>query len=189
MLSKRKLSPRLLCLTALSLLWAASAIQPSYAAPQHVHHHRFGSGYGHGLPVIVNSRVVSYQIHGGSYRNHGYYGPPRHYVYRHGYGLGAVGLGILGGGILGAAIAHAGTPVVVNPAPVIYSHPLVVASSVPSPTVLIDPSQGAVQSQSAVPPFGTLYSALPAGCVLEQVQAQTYYRCGSYWYLPLANPH
>lgn len=67
---------------------------------------------------------------------------------------------------------------VVNPAPVVYSHPLVIASSVPQQTLVVD------QVQTMAPAYGSVYSALPAGCSLEQVQAQNYYRCGSYWYLP-----
>jgi len=32
------------------------------------------------------------------------------------------------------------------------------------------------------PAYGTVYSSLPPACVFEQVNAQPYYRCGSYWY-------
>lgn len=130
----------------------------------------------------VGHRVKFHQVHPGSIRSHGFHGHHRYYSHRPGYGMAAVGLGILGGGILGAAIAHAGTPVVVNPAPVVYSHPLVIASSVPQQTLVVD------QVQTMAPAYGSVYSALPAGCSLEQVQAQNYYRCGSYWYLPQLGP-
>ena len=134
------------------------------------------------LSYNAGHRVKFHQVHPGSIRSHGFHGHHRYYSHRPGYGMAAVGLGILGGGILGAAIAHAGTPVVVNPAPVVYSHPLVITSSVPQQTLVVD------QVQTMAPAYGSVYSALPAGCSLEQVQAQNYYRCGSYWYLPQLGP-
>ena len=134
------------------------------------------------LSYNAGHRVKFHQVHPGSIRSHGFHGHHRYYSHRPGYGMAAVELGILGGGILGAAIAHAGTPVVVNPAPVVYSHPLVIASSVPQQTLVVD------QVQTMAPAYGSVYSALPAGCSLEQVQAQNYYRCGSYWYLPQLGP-
>jgi len=108
------------------------------------------------LSYNAGHRVKFHQVHPGSIRSHGFHGHHRYYSHRPGYGMAAVGLGILGGGILGAAIAHAGTPVVVNPAPVVYSHPLVIASSVPQQTLVVD------QVQTMVPAYGSVYSALPA---------------------------
>ena len=134
------------------------------------------------LSYTAGHRVKFHQVHPGSIRSHGFHGHHRYFSHRPGYGMAAVGLGILGGGILGAAIAHAGTPVVVNPAPVVYSHPLVITSSVPQQTLVVD------QVQTMAPAYGSVYSALPAGCSLEQGQAQNYYRCGSYWYLPQLGP-
>ena len=75
--------------------------------------------------------------------------------------MAAVGLGILGGGILGAAIAHAGTPVVVNPAPVVYSHPLVIASSAPQQTLVVDQVQTMVPAYGKTDPLLTMRKSVP----------------------------
>ena len=150
------------------LLASASA---TLAAP---HHH------GHGLSLNASHRHSTYQVHSGYVRSHGFHGHHRYHGHR--YGLGAVTLGVVGGTVLGAAIAHAASPVVLSPAPIVYSHPVVVSSSLQSQSFV------AVQSQPPSPAFGSVYSALPSGCTLAMVQDQNYYRCGSYWYLPQFGP-
>lgn len=57
------------------------------------------------------------------------------------------------------------------PAPALAAAPLPIPSApVPAPMAPGEPA------------FGTVYSALPPGCVFEPVNNQPYYRCGSYWY-------
>lgn len=171
---------RLKSLSAMTLFClAAGGLQGVQASPQ-LHH---------GVKLEVSSvhRVHGYKVHGGMHRPHVFHRHHghrhvyhHHHPYRHGHGL-ALGLGVLGGGLVGAAIAHSATPVVVNP-PVVYTQPAVIASSVPVQSAALDPAQ------PVSPPYGTVYSALPAGCQLEQVLGQNYYRCGSYWYLPQFGP-
>lgn len=177
MLRKRNASSILRTSLTISLVCLWGGLQQGlHAAP-----HR-----DHGLNVAVSSvhRTQVYRVHGGPYRPHVFHRHHRHHhVYhhyhphRHGYGV-ALGLGVLGGGLIGAAIAQSAPPVVVNPAPVIYTQPAVVVSSMQPQGLVADPAL------SVNPPYGTIYSALPAGCNLEQVLGQNYYRCGSYWYQP-----
>jgi hypothetical protein len=161
--------------TAAGLVVLLLGAPASQAGP---HHH------GHGLSLnAAHHRHHPYQIHPGPIRSHGFHGHHRYNGHRPGYGLAAVTLGVVGGTMLGAAIAHAALPpVVVSPAHVVYSQPVVVTTTAqPQPFY-------AVQSQPVTPALGTAYSALPAGCSLELVQGQNYYRCGSYWYLPQLGP-
>lgn len=168
MLCKRNVST---VLVGLGILLASAPA--THAAP---HHH----GHGHGLSLNASHRHSTYQVHSGSIRSHGFHGHHRYHGHR--FGLGAVTLGVVGGTVLGAAIAHAASPVVLSPAPIVYSHPVVVSSSLQSQSFV------AVQSQPPSPAFGSVYSALPSGCTLAMVQGQNYYRCGSYWYLPQFGP-
>lgn len=167
---------------------------PGYHAPGFVFR---GPPVVHGVPAIHGAWHAG--IHSGW---HGGYHAGIHAHRRH--LAGAFTLGVIGGGLAGAAIAHAASPVVsyppvVYPPPVVYSPPLVVGSgsTVVSSTLL--PSTPSVPAQIAAPAtiaslpaptsvapgepaLGTVYSSLPAACVFEQVNAQPFYRCGSYWY-------
>lgn len=160
--------------TAVGLVALLLTAPASQAGP---HHH------GHGLLPHAAHRHHGYQFHAVQIRSHGFYGHHRYHGHRPGYGLAAVTLGVVGGTVLGAAIAHAASPpVVVSPAHVVYSQPVVVTTAPQTQTFQ------ALQSQAAMPALGTVYSALPSGCSLELVQGQNYYRCGSYWYLPQLGP-